>query len=287
MTPTPLAAVVDACRPLKFAPLPDLRLPGLEAPVERMRTDQWHRADLLAAEGSFPVLFDRLRSHHGPGHLLPAATNFLRVSLREYIFLVSASIYLTGRAPLLRADHLWLPWLEEESRFGTPALTTGRVAVLSEDPAAEHPDALTAPGEAELHRMAARSLVEAFTPLVEAVHAHTRVGLRTLWGWILDTLHFYMLNPARFLGHDAEAAWEQASRLGEALVEAGALTRKRPRLFLFAPDHPRGTWAVRGTCCFDYKGDPEHGYCNTCPLKSDAERKEILSGWLRDPALAP
>ena len=59
------------------------------------------------------------------------------------------------------------------------------------------------------------------------------------------------------------------------------------RLFPFCDNHPRGTWAVRGTCCFDYKGDPEHGYCTTCPHKCDNERRNELQEWLRNPALAP
>src|SRR5699024_3966450 len=109
----------------------------------------------------------------------------------------------------------------------------------------------------------------------------------TLWGWVLDTLHFYMLNPARFLGRDAEAAWESATLLGDEVLTGGAITRKRPRLFPFAPENPRGTWAVRGTCCFEYKSDVEHGYRTTCPLKSDSERRDDLAEWLRDPALAP
>ncbi len=130
-------------------------------------------------------------------------------------------------------------------------------------------------------------MVAAFTPVIDALSAHTRVGKRTLWGWVLDTAHFYMLNPARFLGRDAQAAWALANRLADALLEAGAVTRARPRLFPFCDNHPRGTWAVRGTCCFDYKGDPEHGYCTTCPHKCDNERRNELQEWLRNPALAP
>ncbi|WP_184080030.1 (2Fe-2S)-binding protein [Nocardiopsis mwathae] len=290
MTPVPpLQAVIDACAPLKFAPLPYIRadLPDQAAsPRPRSGTEHWYRADRMAADGHVGPLFDRLTTRNGPAHRLPAATRFLRVLLREPVFLVSAGLYLTGRAPLLAPEHLWFPWLPSGG-FGTPAVTGTRVAVTAGDPAAGHPDAVVAADEAELDRMAAEHMVQTFTPVIDAVHDHTRVGRRTLWGWALDTTHFYMLNPARFLGRDARHAWERAGRLGEALIAAGAAARARPRLFPFYENHPRGTWAVRGTCCFDYKGDPESGYCTTCPLKCDTDRRVELRRWIRNPAMAP
>nr|WP_218908795.1 (2Fe-2S)-binding protein [Nocardiopsis sinuspersici] len=284
----PLDALRGACAPLKFAPLPDLLSHrDVEARADPAGPVHWYQAGVLASDGSLPVLFDKMRTEHGPGHRLPAATNFLRVTLREPIFMVSASLYLTGRAPLLGPDTLYLPWDTARARFGTPASVDTRVAVLPDDPAADHPATVVVQDEDALLRAAAQALFATFEPLIDALHAHSRSGKRTLWGWVLDTLHFYMLNPARYLGRDAEQAWDLATRLGDAVVGAGAVTRRRPRLFPFAPEHPRGTWAVRGTCCFDYKGDPEHGYCTTCPLKCDGERRQDLSEWLRDPALAP
>lgn len=272
--------------PLKFAPLPVLLSPE-ELRARPLGPEHWYSAGELASEGWVPVLFDKLRTEHGPGHRLPAATNFLRVTLREPVFMVSASLYLTGRAPLLSPETLYLPWNTVASRFATPTVVDARLAVLPGDPAAGHPGTVTVHDADEQLERAGRALFSTVEPLVDALHRHSRAGKRTLWGWVLDTLHFYMLNPARYLGRDAEGAWELASRLADAVVAAGAVTRKRPRLFPFAPEHPRGTWAVRGTCCFDYKGDPEHGFCTTCPLKCDSERQEDLSEWLSNPALAP
>ncbi|GAB3448460.1 hypothetical protein GCM10027570_21950 [Streptomonospora sediminis] len=282
----PLQAVIDACVPLKFAPLPDIRTATTQRTREHPGTEHWYRTDLMVAEGAVATLFNQLVAHHGPDHKLPGATHFMRALLREPIFLVSAGIYLTGRAALLDERHLWFPWLST-STFGTPTITSSRMAVLPDDPAAGHPDAVVVPDNAALDHIAARHLVQAFSPILNALHEHTRIGLRTLWGWVLDTQHFYMLNPARFLGRDPEAAWQRAGELGRALLESGAVTRARPRLFPFYEDHPRGTWAVRGTCCFDYKGDPEHGFCTTCPLKCDSDRRAELQEWIRNPALAP
>lgn len=282
----PLQAVVDACTPLKFAPLPDIRTSGFPASYDQPVAERWYRADLMAAEGAVGELFDRA-AQQSSQHKLPAATRFLRALLREPIFYVSAGLYRTGRAPLVDAQQLWFPWMPDAT-FGTPTVTSATIAVLATDPAAEHPDALVVGEEnAALEQAAAQHMVSAFSPIIDAVHAHTRVGMRTLWGWVLDTAHFYMLNPARYLCHDAEEAWERAHRLGEELIRAGARTRSRPRLFPFCENHPQGTWAVRGTCCFAYKDDAEHGVCTTCPLKPDSDRRAELQEWIRDPALAP
>lgn len=281
----PLLAAVDACAALKFAPLPAVSTAGLRAGVVE-EPEYWHRADLLATEGALGPVFDKLVDAHGPGHRLPAVVHFQRALLRDPIFLVASSIYLTGRAPLLEREHLWFPWHADAS-LGTPLLTRARTAVLPEDDCAGHPDAVVAADRQDRDRMAAEHLVAAFAPLLGAVHDHTRMGIRTLWGWVVDSLHFYMLNPARFLGRDAGEAWAQAQGLADEVAKAGAVFRARPQLFPFCPDHPRGTWGVRGTCCFDYKADAEHGYCLTCPLRDDGSRLHKLQEWLRDPASAP
>ncbi|GAA3728785.1 (2Fe-2S)-binding protein [Salinactinospora qingdaonensis] len=281
----PLQSVVEACAPLKFAPLPDIRVPEMRIVRAHPGSEHWYRTDLMVAEGAVPVLLEKIASTNGPQHRLPAATHFLRALLREPIFLVAAGSYLTGRAPLLDREHLWFPW-RCSGNFGTPTITSPRVAVSTDDDYAGHHDAVAVEAT-EFDTVVAAGMVGAFSPIIDAVHEHSRVGRRVLWGWVLDTLHFYMLNPARFLGYDAKAAWERARRLGEAFVDAGATTQSRPRLFPFCENHPRGTWAVRGTCCFEYKGDPAHGFCTTCPLKDDSLRREELREWLRDPALAP
>lgn len=280
----PLRAVIDACDPLRFAPLPDV--PGI-----RMRTpehppiEQWHRADLASGDGTLACLYDKMISRHGPHHRLASVHHVLRSLLREPVFLVSAGIYLTGRAPALAADRLWFPWHAEDA-FGTPLTTETRVGVLPDDPFAGHPDAVVLPDRQALDRWAAEHLVETFSPVITAIHEHSRMGVRNLWGWVADSLYFYMLNPARFLGNDAAEAWERATGLMDEVERAGALLRRRPRLFPFCRDHPHGTWAVRGTCCFDYKAEQtEHGgdYCLTCPLKDDESRQEKLMGWLQTP----
>jgi hypothetical protein len=278
----PLSAVIEACAPLRFAPLPALSTSELQTGPQEA-PEYWLRADLLAADGALGAVYDKATAAHGPDHRLPSVVHFQRSLMRDPLFLVAAGLYLTDRAPLVRRDHLWYPW-HRGAELGTPLLTDVAVAVLPGDGTAGHPAAVPVAGPHEQERMAAEHLVAAFTPLITALHQHTRMGVRTLWGWVVDCLGFYMLNPARFLGHDAEQAWERSRRLIDAVAEAGASFRTRPRLFPFAPAHPRGTWAVRGTCCFDYKCADDGAYCLTCPLRDDASRLHTLQTWLQDPA---
>ncbi len=39
----------------------------------------------------------------------------------------------------------------------------------------------------------------------------------------------------------------------------------------------------RASCCLSYKL-PEHGYCTSCPLQSEAERIERFRAYLAEPA---
>ncbi|QVQ52489.1 (2Fe-2S)-binding protein [Spiractinospora alimapuensis] len=281
----PLSAIVDACASLRFAPLPSLRVDGLAHGTEE-HPELWLRADRLGSADALGPVYDKVTAEHGPGHRLPAVVRFQRALLRDPVFLVAAGIYLAGRAPLLRAEDLWYPWHADAS-IGTPVVTSTRVAVLPDDPAAGHPDVTVVSDERELDRVAARSLVETVRPMLGALQQHTRMGTRTLWGWVADSLCFYMLNPARFLGHDSELAWARGQAVVDEMVTAGAVLRDRPQLFPFCANHPGGVWAVRGTCCFDYKADAKEDYCLTCPLRDDASRTEKLLTWLNDPATAP
>lgn len=281
----PLAALVDACASLRFAPLPGLALDTLRHGVEE-RPEYWLSAEQLSSPGELGPVYDKVTAAHGPGHRLPATVQFQRSLLRDAVFFLAAGIYLTDRAPLLSRSDLWYPWHSDAS-LGTPLVTSVNVVVLADDPMADHPDVTVVADEQELHRVAAANFVEAIDPLLRALHQHTRMGLRGLWGWVADSLSFYMLNPARFLGHDAQRAWARGQAVVDELVAAGALLRHRPQLFPFCVEHPQGTWAVRGTCCFDYKADAEVDYCVTCPLRDDESRTKELLTWLADPTKAP
>ncbi|ASO21136.1 hypothetical protein FHR81_002103 [Actinoalloteichus hoggarensis] len=266
--PRPLDAVVLACRDLTFAPLPELR-PDAPAPIEG--ETRWLSLHQLLAGERLAETFDALRIREQAGHPGAAAIRYLKGLLRETVFLVSAAVYLTDRAPALAPEALWFPFAPDGD-VGTPRITSDRAAVLRGTPAARLPAAVVVDDHEALDAWTAARLVAVLGPLVEAVRRHSRVGARTLWGYLVDILHFYMINPARRLDRNVPAAFDRADRLVAALIAAGAPVKARPRLFRFRPEDNQGVWAVRGTCCFDYKVDAEHGYCVTCPLQQDTVR---------------
>ncbi|AUS77705.1 ferric iron reductase FhuF-like transporter family protein [Actinoalloteichus sp. AHMU CJ021] len=274
----PVRGLLDACAPLTFAPLPafgSAPTPGPDDAPEPAR--RWFSAEEFAA-GEVRAVFDALRADGNlPPQVQPAAMRYMRSLFRELVFVVSAGVYLTGRAVELRPDGVWFPVLADGAT-GTPLVAAPRVAVLPGGAPAGHPDvAAVVPDEDALDRFAAAGLVATCGPVIEDLARHTRVGVRTLWGYVIDCLHFYMLNPARRLGRDMTGAWARASRLAAAVIEAGAPRRAMPRMIDFPPTVCEGLWAVRGTCCFDYKADADHGYCVTCPLERDELRRPRLA----------
>lgn len=262
----PLAPFVEVCADLTFAPLPQL----LRDPPADTRGTRWWRLDRLVAEGMVGTTFDAFRELRGPQQISAATVHYLKSFGRELIFLVAAGTYLCGRSAELSPSRVWLP-ADEQNLFGEVALVRPRVGVLT-GPVPE-PETFAVADENALDEWTSAHIMALFGPVIDALSAHTKVGRRTLWGYVVDTLHFYMLNPARKLGNDLEEAWQRSERLTNTLLAAGAPIRKEPRLFWFEPEHPRGAWAVRGTCCFDYRADPQHGYCITCPLETDAIRQ--------------
>ncbi|PXY17673.1 ferric iron reductase FhuF-like transporter family protein [Prauserella sp. PE36] len=262
----PLAPVVQACAELTFAPLPVL----LDEPPADTPGTHWWRLDRLVGEDQIGPAFDAFRELRGPRQISAAAVHFLKSFGRELIFLAAAGTYLAGRSAELRPDVVWLP-ADERNLLGEVHVVRPRVAVLDGHPT--EPGTVPVRDENELDEWTSVLLIDLFGPVIDALSAHTRVGRRTLWGYVVDMLNFYMLNPARRLGNDLDQAWRRSERLTTALLAAGAPIRKGPRLFWFQPDRPQGAWAVRGTCCFDFRADPEHGYCITCPLEDDTVRQ--------------
>ncbi|MBK1787722.1 (2Fe-2S)-binding protein [Prauserella cavernicola] len=261
----PLAPVVQACAELTFAPLPVL----LDEPPADSPGTRWWRLDHLVDDGMIGPAFDAFRELRGPQQISAAAVHFLKSLARELIFLAAAGTYLSERSAELRPDVVWLP-ADERNLLGEVHVVSPRVAVRD---AHAEPGTVPVSDEHELDEWTSVLMLNLFGPVIDALSAHTRVGRRTLWGYVVDMLNFYMLNPARKRGDDLDKAWRRSERLTTALLAAGAPIRTGPRLFWFEPERPRGAWAVRGTCCLDFRADPEHGYCITCPLEDDTVRR--------------
>lgn len=245
----------DRCAPLGFAPLPEF---AAEPPAD----PQWITAAGIAAAGH-PFLGQLLdaRADEPPG---PRAVHTLRTLLRELIFCTAGAVYLLDAAPELG------PYRYFYRAHG--ADVTGRVLVVTRE-AAVGPGrgtAVTVSSQHELDAWLAPGFVATVRPLVELVAARTRVGPRTLWSYVVDMVHFGMLNLARQLGRDRVAAWNRAEELAEQLFVAGVPRRSAPAMVRFGPEDEQ-VWGVRGACCLDFT-DGTHGMCLTCPLLAPDDR---------------
>ncbi|OZM81588.1 hypothetical protein [Pseudonocardia sp. MH-G8] len=258
------------CAPLTFAPLPELAATAPTGPG-------WSSAAELAAPGS-ARLDELLKIAAASAPAGPHAVHALRTVLRELIFCVSTAVYLVDAAPSITADGYWC---HAGGRTGVDRrlLVSPATARVGGPPASGGAD-VRVPSTAALDAWVAEGFVATVAPLVDAVRAASRVGPRTLWGYVLDMLHFNPLSVARQLGHDRTAAWERAAALAEALHAAGAPRFSRPELVRFGAD-PDEVWGVRGACCLDFK-EPTHGMCLTCPLlDADARHAKWAASTLR------
>ncbi|WP_085913677.1 MULTISPECIES: hypothetical protein [Pseudonocardia] len=235
----PMAELRERCAPLSFAPLPGFATAPPTAPG-------WIPLARIADPGD-PAL-DRLLDARGDEPPGPRAVHTLRELLRELLFATAGSVYLSGAAPQPSAQRYLY-------RIG-PGGIDERLLVVDRDPV----------GDREL----APAFVGTLAPLVELVGERTRVGSRTLWSYVVDMLHFGMMNVARQLGRDRAQAWRRAEELAGHLFEAGLPRRSVPALVRYGATDDQ-VWGVRGACCLDFT-DGVHGMCLTCPVLDAEER---------------
>ncbi|WP_017556777.1 hypothetical protein [Nocardiopsis baichengensis] len=236
----------------------------------------WIRADRLPEQ--VPGLIDLLMRRSCEGHRTAAAA-FLATDVgRQVLCFASASAYLTGRAPELAAERLWVR-PDENGRVVEAAVRQGTVGVLPGDPMARRPGVVGLPGDRALDEWFTAGAAAVLDPVVDAVRAATRFGARAQWGVIADAPHAALLAAAEEVGADQAAAWDRAARIVDLLNRDRDRVAPRQRPFTVAlagrPAHrPERTFLVKGGCCFYYRfGDST---CAGCPLKGDDERERLL-----------
>lgn len=283
----PLERAIAASDALVLSPSPVLdRYARVRDNDPRAR---WLTPGELASDGRIGQLYEEMRAVHGPDHRQAAAQDLLRDLTRDTMYFAAASLYLTRSVPDLDPDNVLFCW--RDSRFAMPALRsprfgviggagTGRAAIGGAVSPLADPLVEPLADEDGLDRWFADRFTATFGPLLDQLRCHTRVGARLIWGYVSDMLHFRMLQVARDLHEDRWAAWRRADRLVATLRDAGAPIRVDPRPFPLRTDatgDPNALWAVRGVCCFDFRADPEHGFCTTCPLERDDVRRPPLA----------
>ncbi|MEX0659229.1 MAG: (2Fe-2S)-binding protein [Egibacteraceae bacterium] len=170
-------------------------------------------------------------------------------------------------------------WIDAVGVDGAPA-----VAVLADDPAAGQTGTVVA----STYHVLVEGLSERLAtlePLLRVLASVLPVGLPALWGGLADSLANRALWLARRLLRDRQAAWQDAARLIDRL--AADRPPPRPRPFPVHCAQAGELFAVRGTCCLHYRtvADPDRdgdGYCTTCPLRTDASRRQRLRAYLQE-----
>ncbi|OUN00445.1 MAG: hypothetical protein BAA04_11230 [Firmicutes bacterium ZCTH02-B6] len=120
-------------------------------------------------------------------------------------------------------------------------------------------------------------------PLLAVVREVSGRGWPALWGEVADIISGSALWLARLLGRDRWAAWGDAEAIIDRLAAREPRLKVRPRPFPVQWSSGEDLFTVRGTCCLYYrfhKHNPEHRYCESCPLRSDEWRLERLRAQL-------
>lgn len=247
---------------------------------------RWIRADRLAEDRHIVAWLADIRAD-GYDQQHAAAVKMCDVFTQALLGVTVQAVYLDGCAPDLSGDNVWIR--REGARITQVALGRGTTAVLADRPAGTHPEAIVVPDADALNHWIAERIAATFIPVFQAIHRHTRMGLRVMWGRVADLVHAQALRAAKDLGYDTYAAWACAEALTDAIAHAVPKMGLRPRPFpvtgfdRYGGDW-QGTWLVFGTCCFRYKANPERGFCNVCPLIADTERS---FSWLHTAPPAP
>lgn len=264
--------------------------PYLTAGIGQPTGADWHRLDGVVAGGQVDRWLADLMAQHGGQSNVAGA--YLGAWLAGAVLTVPvAALVLERRVPVLAAGDVWVH-RHPEGWFDRIALRAPAVAVLAGDAAGGHADSRVLPDEAGLLEAFAEQLVATLEPLLGAVRARARYGLRGLWGAVADDLTGTALWAAELAGRDqAEqrahgADPGQAWRVGTALTDRVATRvpqlRARPRLFPVSWSRGKALAQVKGTCCLyfrTYDGVPDpsgEGYCTTCPFREDESRRRRL-----------
>ncbi|MFS8480124.1 MAG: ferric iron reductase [Micromonosporaceae bacterium] len=244
----------------------------------------WIRlADLLADGGA--ALADTMRGYGervgSPPETIAAhfagwiAGSFVRPLVWAYTTQRWVPLFTGDGIVLHRAPGGWFDQLAP----GEPVL-----AVLASDPLADQSVAGARPVEStdELRRLLAGTVTTLATPVVETLKALSRLGRRTLWALVSDTV------ASAFLMGDqvGPASRRAAAEAARVLALGGPLNVRRRWVYAQGP-HTYGTVPVAAACCLAYK-TPDGGYCErVCPKLDEQTRREQVSGWLADLSRSP
>jgi hypothetical protein len=247
----------------------------------------WFRADALLREGA-PELHEGLarQAARYAGMERRTAGSFFVNEYAWYVFAGAIGAFLAAqRVPDLDPANLALrfrsySW-EKGGETGAAEridvrFLSGRCAVLPDDPAAGLPEVTVLPDAPALREWLRAGLEAHAAPLVERLHAATRLGRRAQWNLVADACAGQFLNAGKLLGEPARAQIE-----GLAFVRSPGSPLRNPGtgyVTLECAGHA-DTFRARGGCCrYHTVGDGDT--CTMCVLRPAAERDQRLRDYM-------
>jgi hypothetical protein len=159
------------------------------------------------------------------------------------------------------------------------ALRPGRFWCLPDDPDAGHPDAMPVPDEAVLGAVLRQQVIAHAARFLAVYDPQVRLGRRTQWAAVTDTLDKALLLAGRSFGSPHAGAADARLVLAggeQPLTSASSICQ-------ITDDRGRTHWIRRrGSCCFLYALPGTEHSCVSCPRINDTERARILA--TRNPA---
>lgn len=235
----------------------------------------WVRlADLLAGGGA--ALVETMRGYRERVGSPPetVAAHFAGWVTGSFIRPLVWAYSTQRRVPLLTVDGVALHrapggWFDRLAP-GRPVL-----AVLASDPLAAGPDVRPVESADELRRLLAGTVTALATPVVETLKALSRLGRRTLWALVGDSVASAFL----MVDQTGPASRRAAAEAARVLALGGPLDVRR-RWVYAQTAHTCGVVPVAAACCLAYKS-PGGGYCErVCPKLDEQTRREQVTDWL-------
>ncbi|BCB79792.1 hypothetical protein GCM10022251_39780 [Phytohabitans flavus] len=194
-----------------------------------------------------------------------AATHMAGWVTGSFIRLLVFAYREERRLPLLTADGTALR-VDPDGWFDALSVDAPALAVLPGDPLAGTPGVVVRPAmEAEL----VGSVLALSTPVIDTLRGVSRLGRRTAWALVADTV------MSAFAGELPPAPAHAAAAEADRLLAGGGPLAVRRRWI--------GPVPLASACCLAYKR-PGLEHCErVCPTLDDETRREQITTWLRQP----
>ena len=217
-------------------------------------------ADLLGDEVALAGRLRRVRAEVGTERHDVAASLWLEAYAWRLLLPVIGALVAERRAPLLTLAEVRLA--PGPGRPEAIAVCPRRFAVLDDDPAAGHADAVRVGSADGLAAVLRDALVQHFAPAIEALNRASGRSRRALWRTIGDRAATAFLYAGAATGGPASA-----DRLAAAVLDGRTPLAVRPA-YVTRPDADGGSLRVheRRGCCLWWRTRAAEAVCLTCPI---------------------